>query len=99
MPYALIIREEALEEMKDAYLYYEHAQTGLGERFLSELQKRYDGIQEHPQFYGFIDTRRKIRNVKIKHFPYQVVYEITENSVVVFSIFNSYQDPSKLKIK
>ena len=99
MPYTLIIREEALEEMKDAYLYYENAQSGLGERFLSELEKRYNEILEHPQFYGFIGMEKKIRDVKVKHFPYQVLYEIIENSVVVFSIFNSYQDPSKLQIK
>ena len=39
------------------------------------------------------------RCVKVKHFPYQIVYEIIENTVVVFSVFNSNQDPSKLKIK
>lgn len=99
MPYALIIRSEALEEMKDAYLYYERAQSGLGERFLSELQKRYNEIQEHPQFYGFIDLDKKMRDVKVKHFPYQVVYGIIENSVIVFSVFNSFQNPSKLKFK
>ena len=99
MPYTLIIREEALEEMKDAFLYYERAQTGLGERFLFELEKKFSEIQEHPQFYGFIDIHQKMRDLKVKHFPYQIVYEIIENAVVVFSVFNSYQNPSKLKIK
>ncbi len=59
MPYTLFIREEALEEMKEAFLYYESVQPGLGERFLSELQKRYNEIREHPQFYGFIDISKK----------------------------------------
>ena len=85
MPYTLVIREEALEEMKDAFLYYEGVQSGLGERFLSELQKRYNEIREHPQFYGFIDIHKKIRDIKVKHFPYEPVYEIIENTVVVFS--------------
>lgn len=69
MPYTLIIREEALEEMKDAFLYYERTQSGLGEKFLSELEKRYNEIQEHPQFYGFIDISRKMRDVKLNIFP------------------------------
>lgn len=99
MPYSLIIREESLEEMENAFLYYESAQSGLGERFLSELKKRFSEILEHPQFYGFINTSQKMRDVKVNHFPYQVVYEIIENSVVVFAVFNSYQNPSKLKIK
>jgi hypothetical protein len=99
MPYTLIIREEAVEEVKRAYLYYEDLQIGLGERFLTELQSRYSEICEHPQFYGFIDAGKTIRDVKVKHFPYQVIYEIIENTVVVFSVFNSYQESSERNIK
>ena len=74
-------------------------QAGLGERFLTELQSRYSEICEHPQFYGFIDAGKTIRDLKVKHFPYQVVYEIIENAIIVFSVFNSYQEPSKRNIK
>ncbi|MEO9003656.1 MAG: hypothetical protein ABI288_02915 [Ginsengibacter sp.] len=42
MPFTLIIREEALEEMRETFLYYEGVQAGLGERFLSEVQKIYN---------------------------------------------------------
>ena len=70
MSYTLIIREEALEEMKDAFFYYERTQTGLGERFLFELEKRYNKIREHPQSYGFIDVSKKMRDVKLKHFHF-----------------------------
>jgi hypothetical protein len=99
MPYTLIIREEAVEEVKQAYLYYEGVQEGLGERFLSELQKRYSEISVHPQFYGFIDNKKSIRDIRLRYFPYQVIYEIMEDTVVVFSVFNSYQDPSRRNIK
>ena len=95
MPYTLIIRDEAVEEVKDAYLYYERVREGLGERFLSELLKRYSGIVEHPQSYGFIDNTKSLRDIKVMHFPFQVIYGIVENTVVVFSVFNSHQDPSK----
>ena len=33
MPYILIIREEALEETREAFLYYEGVQPGLGKIF------------------------------------------------------------------
>ena len=99
MPYTLIVREEAVEEVKDAYLYYERIREGLGERFLSELRKRYSDIAEHPQSYGFIDSKKSIRDIKVMHFPYQVIYEIAENKVVVFSVFNSRQNPSKRNLK
>lgn len=95
MQYFLIVRQEAVEEMKAAYLYYESITEGLGERFLSELHKRYSEIAKHPQAYGFIDGKKTIRDIKIRHFPYQVIYEIVDKNVVVLSVFNSYQNPSK----
>ena len=70
MSYTLIIREEALEEMKDAFLYYERAQTGLGERFLFELEKRYNEI------LFMVDTcqaatlhQRKLPSHSLTHVP------------------------------
>ena len=99
MPYTLIIRDVAVEEVKDAYLYYERTSDGLGERFLSELRKRYSEISENPQFYSFIDSKKSIRDIKVRHFPFQVIYEIIENTVVVFSVFNSHQDPSKRNLR
>lgn len=99
MLYTLIVREEAVEEMKHAYLYYESIREGLGERFLSELRKRYSEISEHPQSYGFIDSKKSIRDIKVRHFPYQVIYEIEKNKVVVFSVFNSHQNPSKRNLQ
>lgn len=59
MPYKLIIREEAFEEMREAFLYYESVQLELGERFLSEIQKKFDELQVNPHLYGFIDINKK----------------------------------------
>lgn len=99
MHYILIIRDEAVEEVKDAYLYYERVREGLGERFLSELRKRYLEISEHPQYYSFIDNKKSIRDIKVRHFPFKVIYEIIENRVIIFSVFNRHQDPSKRNLK
>ncbi len=53
MSYKLIIKEEAIADMQEAYDYYEEQQTGLGERFLAALQERFASLSEHPQYYGF----------------------------------------------
>ncbi len=80
-------------------MYYEDLQKELGERFLAELNKRYIQIGEDPQNYGFIDSQKTIRDVKVKNFPYQIVYEIIKNTVIVYSVFNSYQEPAERNIK
>ena len=95
MPYQLIIREEAHLETLEAYHYYQSKSPGLGERFISELLKRYEEIANHPEHYSFIDERKIIRDVKLKHFPYLVVYEFYNNMVIVYSVFNGYKNPAK----
>lgn len=45
-----------------------------------------------------ISTKR-VRDVKIGHFPFQIVFEIIENKIIVLSVFNSNQNPSKLRIR
>ncbi len=37
MGYNIIISTEAAKDISDAYTFYEDQQTGLGDRFLSEL--------------------------------------------------------------
>ncbi len=95
MSYQLIIREEAHLDAKEAYNYYEEKSPGLGERFLQELIQRYKDIIEHPEYYGFIDEQKVIRDVKLRHFPYLVVYEISDDKVIVYSVFNGSKSPNK----
>jgi hypothetical protein len=39
MKYDLVIKEEAIVDMQQAYDYYEERKTGLGERFLNTLEE------------------------------------------------------------
>ncbi len=93
MAYDIIIREEAHFEALEAYVYYQSKSPRLGQRFLTELLKRYQEIATHPENYGFIDERKIIRDVKLRHFPYFVVYEFYDNAIIVYSVFNGYKKP------
>lgn len=95
MSYQLVIREEAHLDTVEAYNYYEEKSPGLGERFLDELIQRYTEISQHPEYYGFVDEQKIIRDVKLRHFPYLIVYEIKVDKVIVYSIFNGYRNPNK----
>ena len=69
MTYRLLILQIAAEDTTEAYNYYEGLQPGLGDRFLAEVLERYNEISKHPQYYGFIDGQRIIRDVILKSFP------------------------------
>ncbi len=93
MKYELIIRNEAELEIIDAVKYYETKQKGLGKRFLMHLQTYLDRIQTYPEH--FYIKRKPYREAFIKKFPYLIIYELTENKVIVYAVFNTYQNPIK----
>ena len=51
MKYSLEIKEEAVLDIKEAYLYYEEQKTGLGNRFLETLESYLERVQKYPEHY------------------------------------------------
>ncbi|QBO59656.1 type II toxin-antitoxin system RelE/ParE family toxin [Chryseobacterium salivictor] len=93
MIYELEIVEEADLEIIDAYLYYESKKFGLGEKFLKELDQYFERICESPKH--FEGKYKSYREAYIRKFPYLIIFEIEEQKVVVYSVFNTPQNPEK----
>ena len=93
LKYELIIRDEAELEIIEAVKYYESKQIGLGKRFLSHLKIYLKRIQTYPEH--FYIKRNPYREAVLKKFPYLIIFELSENKVIVFSVFNTYQNPIK----
>ena len=91
MAYLLKVKLLATEETIVAYDYYEDEQPGVGEKFLTELENCYQKILLNPYAFSFFEN--PYRQAKLVRFPYVVVYEIEENTIVVFSVFDTNQDP------
>ena len=98
MAYTLVVKEEAQADALEAYLYYEGRSVGLGERFLNELTLRYQQIAENPQHYSYLhkDKEKTLRRVKIKHFPYLIIYDCTGEDVTVYVVQNCYKTPKEI---
>jgi hypothetical protein len=95
MKYSLEIKDEANLETIEAYLYYEGKRTGLGEEFLEHLDTYFDRITANPKH--FPKKRKPYREAFIKRFPFLIIYEIEKNKVIVYSVFNTWQNPDKKK--
>ena len=95
MAYKIIIKEAARLDTEDAYKYYENEREGLGEEFLQELIKKYDCLYTHPQHYGFTGEQYIFRDIKLDRFPYSIVYEMIEDSVIIYSIHNNHRPLKK----
>ncbi len=92
MIYELIIQEEASLEILEAYIYYENAQKGLGEKFMKELNKYFLRIQSHPKHF---EIKKNYREAFVQKFPYLIIFDIIDHKIIVLSVFNTHQNPTK----
>ena len=93
----MVIKEEAVVDMQQAYDYYEENRTGLGQRFLDTLDDYFERIQQYPLHHQI--KRKPYREAVIKDFPYLIIYEIEQQNIVVYAIFNTWRNPEKKPIK
>lgn len=95
MSYSYRIHELAHDEYMDAYEWYEFRKKGLGDRFMLEVEKVIKQITNHPMH--FPQQRGNYRSVKVKGFPYAVLYEFFEhkNSIDIVAIYHSKRNPAK----
>ncbi|MDQ6843468.1 MAG: type II toxin-antitoxin system RelE/ParE family toxin [Bacteroidota bacterium] len=97
MVFEIIISPEAFAETNEIYLFYERASVGLGERFLESLEDIYKKLSKAPQYYGYTNKAKDIRDVKINGFPFVVIFQIVNDTVFVLRVFNTSRDPELLK--
>lgn len=95
MAYQLILQEEAIEDARNAYAWYEDQLPGLGEDFLAELDKVFEKLKQHPQHYGFVFD--DFRDVRTNRFPYLLVFKIEGRKVYINSIKHSKRKPASDK--
>lgn len=89
----VIILPEALDDLVEARAWYENRSVGLGDRFLDRVDECIDRIRKNPELYERVheDYRRAI----VRRFPYVVFYELSVDTITIYSVFHSAQDPQK----
>ena len=93
----VIYTEEAEVDVISHYNWYESREPGLGEDFLRCVEACVLSIQRNPRLYPFAvdDFRRAL----VRRFPFEVFYEFIQNSIVIYSVFHSSQDPEKWRAR
>mgnify|MGYP001155433852 CR=1 FL=1 len=95
--YNLVVKEDADQEIIDAYLWYEERSEGLGERFLSCLDECFETICKNPN--TFQKVHKKVRQAIVSVFPFVVIYEKGDKEVIVYAVFHTSKDPTNWKDK
>lgn len=97
MLYKLLISPTAFSDTEDAYDYYEKQQLGLGERFLKFVDDSYTNLSNTPHHYGFINNKKDLRDLRIKNFPFVIIFQIFKDKVLVLRVFNTNRNPLLIK--
>ncbi|KJS17299.1 MAG: hypothetical protein VR69_05570 [Peptococcaceae bacterium BRH_c4b] len=91
----LIVRPEAEEDIKEAYLWYEGQRLGLGEDFLLCVEEGLAKIQRNPEMYTIV--HRDIRRILIRRFPFGIFYIASSEKLVVLAVLHGQRDPNRWK--
>ena len=85
------ILEQAELELDDAYDYYEYELEGLGRKFLEEFKGGIKRILNHPRAWSPI--RKDIRKCILKKFPYNIIYAIEEDLIIILAVAHQHRRP------
>ncbi len=89
----LIIAPEAEQDIGEAYGWYEGRRAGLGEEFLTCVDACIEAICRTPEMHATI--HENYRRGLVRRFPYAVFYEYVAETVTVYCVFHTSQDPDK----
>jgi hypothetical protein len=93
---SILSHPEADTEVESAALWYEDRQIGLGQDFLSELDRAFTLIVESPGVWPLwpgVPESLGIRRFLLSRFPYGIAYDFTEAGVIVYAVAHLARRP------
>jgi toxin ParE1/3/4 len=85
-------RPAAAREFAADFRHYENDYPGRGDRFVAAVDVGLRSIAEHPERYSLLQEP-DIRSVKVKRFPYRVVYVVVGEDVDVIAVAHAKRRP------
>jgi len=89
----LFYTDRAMTDIEIAFSWYEKQRQGLGYEFLDCIEQAVKNIIALPEMYQ--ESYANFRSCVIRRFPFILFYTIEEEGLIVHSVFNNRQDPSK----
>ena len=89
----IIFHALALEEFKEASIWYELQKTGLGFQFENAVETKLNQINETPLVFG--RKTSNFREALLDGFPYVIVYKHNnlKNEIYISSIYHTSRNP------
>ena len=93
----LIVRPAAAADIEDAYRWYRGKGPELGVKFLGAVREAGARILENPEAYPVF--HRTVRRIRLKRFPYSLLYRLYPELIVVVACLHGRRDPLRWKTR
>ena len=91
MTLPIVVRPEARSDVTEACEWYDGKSSGLGQRFLDELDRMFQRIQSHPLLYE--EAMKNVRRARLRRFPYVIYYRVLAERIEVLAVLHGRRDP------
>ena len=83
----------ALSELKEAALYYERTEPGLGLKFLGEVDETIERILRFPRAWHPVSARS--RRCRTLRFPFGILYQVRSDEILITAVMDLRRDPRR----
>jgi hypothetical protein len=91
----IIFLPPAKTEMIDATSYYNMQSEGLGYEFAAEVKRTLERIVQYPD--AWFKLSKRTRRCRTNRFPYAVIYQVRQDSLIVVAIMHLSREPETWK--
>lgn len=91
----IVVDPQSDLDIQAAAVWYEDQQSGLGARFLDELDLVFQRIAEHPLQFPRLEL--EVRRALLRHFPYGVYFLVAAEEVRILAILHLNRQPDMWK--
>ena len=86
---------EAELDLIEAIRWYDERDQELGDDFLRCVYQCVGSLERNPRLYPIV--QRQMRRALVRRFPYQILYEIEIEEIIIYAIYHSARDPEAWK--
>ena len=91
----VVLRPQAIEDIRAAKQYYDREQAGLGEKLRGAFDVVFERLQTFPRSAPVVAGFPGVRRALVVRFPYAVFYTTGASGIVVLRILHTARDPKE----